>query len=367
MSATELIHNMQRGMLSALLLSGAGFAETAFDAPDLGSQMYPRLIRLAHSGDLNGRLLATFDCWDPGSVAPIFESSNEGKTWTEIARFPHRDGCCSTLYELPKTFGDNPEGTLIWATSFHNIVESGIEIWRSLDHGHTWAYYSTPVRGTTGLWEPEFAVNGAGQLQMFFASEEHKADGFDQTIDVMTTMDLKTFTKEHIVIGIPDSVARPGMPIVRQGKNGTFFMVYEICGTGCDVFFRSSTDSVNWGDPQNPGRRIESQGKFFRHAPNFTMLGDTLYVIGQTYHNPDATLAPENGQVVLVGQEGVWTEIQSPVQVPDVKGDTSPPYEFSNYSSAMVPGHDGKTLLGLAMRSLGEGLYKVFFGIAPLP
>ncbi|GGJ47269.1 exo-alpha-sialidase [Deinococcus roseus] len=362
-----------RGVTFALLLSPVAFAETPANtplgSPDLGSQMYPRLIRLAHSGEKNGTLLATFDSWAPDSVAPIFQSTDDGQTWNELSRFSHRDGCCSTLYELPSSFGDNPEGTLFWATSYQNIMESGIELWRSLDHGKSWNCYSIPVRGNTGLWEPEFAVNSAGQLQMYYSSEEHKADGFNQSLVVLTSKDGKTFSDEKTVVGMPDFVQRPGMPIVRQGSSGTFYLVYEICGTGCDVYFRTSKDGSDWGNPEDPGTRIVSDGKFFRHAPNFTVsnteAGDTLYMIGQTYHNPDGTLASNNGQVLLIGEKGGtgnWTEHPAPVQTPDPKGDLENPYDFTNYSSPLLLSQDGKALLGLGMKQQAIGLYKMFFG-----
>ena len=126
---------------------------------------YPRVVCLAYNGSANGRLIATFDSRVSGTpTTPVFQSTDNGSSWQEIARFSDTSTpriCCSGLYELPQAFGNNPAGTLFWATSVGIENPRGptaIRIWRSTNQGYNWSYYTTAVTGNTGLWEPEFAV-----------------------------------------------------------------------------------------------------------------------------------------------------------------------------------------------------------------
>src|ERR1044072_7353757 len=87
-----------------------------------GLGIYPRLIRLEHSGAANGRILASVTSSDAsGKLSPIMESTDEGATFHKIGFVRDSEGwkgqCCATLFELPSQVGAMPAGTLLWAAS----------------------------------------------------------------------------------------------------------------------------------------------------------------------------------------------------------------------------------------------------------
>jgi len=362
--------------LAALLLVLAGSAR-AQQALDLSRPTYyPRVIRLSQ-GPNAGRLLASFDA---GKAGAIYESPDQGKTWqhlTDVADPTPPHMCCSGLFEMPAAGGATPAGALLWATSI-GTDQGGrgpcsIRLHRSLDGGRTWQYYSTPVSGYIGLWEPEFILDNQGRLVVYYSSEEHKAEGYNQLLAHKVSTDGGlTWGAEVIDVGKADGHQRPGMAIVRRLPGGSYVMSYEICGLGCDAYLRTSPDGVSWGNPADPGTRIESTaGHHFAHAPTVAWAPQAgnpqgqLLAIGQLLlNNTDNAVAPDNGRVYMVNAQsgqGSWTEVPAPVPVPDAKDNPCP-----NYSSQLLPAVDGLTVLEVALKFQGDKCH-AFYQTAPLP
>jgi hypothetical protein len=94
--------------------------------------------------------------------------------------------CCSGLHEVSRTLGATTAGTLIWVTSvgtdWGGRSPCSIRAYYSQDNGHTWSYFSTPVSGFTGLWEPEFGLGAQCRLVVYYSSEERKASGYNQML-----------------------------------------------------------------------------------------------------------------------------------------------------------------------------------------
>lgn len=338
---------------------------------------YPRVIRLAHGGAATGRLLASFDV---GKAGAIYESPDNGKTWRPVADVaePMPPGsCCSGLYEVPQALGATAAGTLFWATSVGTDRGGrgpcSIRMYRSLDQGHNWTYFATPVSGFIGLWEPEFIVDAQGRLVVYYSSEERKASGYNQMLAHKVSTDGGlTWGEEVIDVGKTDGQLRPGMAIVRRLPSGRYLMSYEICGLGCDAYVRTSADGVSWGDPADPGTRVESTaGHHFAHAPTVAWApqpgnpNGQVLVIGQMLlNNTDNAVAPDNGRVYMVNTRngiGPWTETPAPVPVPDAKDNPCP-----NYSSQLLPAADGLTVLEVALNFVGDKC-QAFYQTAPLP
>lgn len=331
---------------------------------------YPRVIRLQHSGSFNGRLIASFDSGNTGS---IYQSTDEGVTWNPVYNLsentPPRN-CCSELYEVPAQLKDVAAGTLFWATSVGTDrtprTDCSIRIYKSTDHGLSWDYHATGVNGVAGLWEAEFAIDNKGRLLMFYSSEEHKASGFNQLIAHRVSTDGGyNWSKEVVDVAMNDNKKRPGMPTVIKLPDSTYVMCYEICGLNCDTYIRKSEDGSNWGDPAFLGTRVESaEGHHFSHAPTIAWANDgsangKLLVIGQVLKkNSDNAIAENNGKVFMVnsnGGSGLWTEVPVPVIT---RSDGSNPCE--NYSSQLLPSRDGKTVLELALKGKG-GVCRLFY------
>ncbi|WP_375436109.1 sialidase family protein [uncultured Hymenobacter sp.] len=364
-----------------LLLLGtlALLAPAAAQQPlDLGTTTYyPRVIRLEHAGPATGNLLASLDS---GPSGIFYESRNQGHTWQKVGTVtdntPPRT-CCSGLYEVPRDLPGTPAGTLFWSTSV-GTDQGGrgpcsIRLYRSPDQGRTWTYFSTPVSGYIGLWEPEFNLDSRGRLVVYYSSEESKARGYNQMLAHKVSADGgQTWGPEMIDVGKPDGLLRPGMATVRRLPNGQYAMAYEVCGQGCDVYIRTSPDGITWGDAATMGTRVEStEGHHFAHAPTLAWAPSAgapdgqLLVIGQLlFNNTDNKQAPQSGQVFMVNRrngQGPWQEVLAPVPVPDAKGHPCP-----NYTSQLLPATDGMTVLEVALRLTPDGC-RAFYNSAPLP
>ncbi len=332
---------------------------------------YPRVIRLAHNGSENGKLLVSFD--SEKSTAQFYSSADDGRSWQ-----PHssvRDStppghCCSGLYEVPQNLGKTKEGTLFWATSVGKPSEprsaTAIRIYQSTDAGKTWAYFSTPLTGKSGLWEAEFIIDSQGHLVMYYSSEEHKDQGYNQLLAHKVSTDGGlTWGEEVWDVAMNDGIQRPGMAIVRRLATGTYIMSYEICGSGCDVFVRTSADGTHWGTPTDRGTRVESTaGNHFAHAPTIEVTSDgDLLVIGQLLMNNQTNrITTNNGKILMINSAngtGLWKEMPAPVVVAGAKDDPCP-----NYSSQLLLSADKKRIIEITT-DYDNGICKVYFNNLP--
>ena len=338
---------------------------------------YPRTIRLQHqpTGTATGRLLASFDTND--TQAALFTSDDNGQTWQPLATVQDESGswhCCSGLWEFPQALGPFPAGTLIWSPSMacprDPRCDASIKIRRSTDGGRSWQAHATLVTGTVGLWEPEFIVDARGQLVAYYATEQYQADGFNQLLAHKVSTDGgRTWGPEVRDVALPDAAdrkMRPGMAIIRQMPDKTYAMVYEICGMGCDVFIRFSKDGLDWGNPTDPGTRIESdKGQHFAHAPSFTVAPDgSLLAVGQMVMDAAGKVTADNGRIIMVNRSagrGPWTQLAAPVPVPEAKDNPCP-----NYSSQLLLIPSTNTLLEVALKPDG-GTCRPYVATVPLP
>ena len=326
-----------------------------------GTNMYTRAIRLAHSGTANGQIIASTS-YDADHISSIYRSTDDGRTFSKIsaindARAP-QGVCCASIYELPQTVGDLPEGTLLFAASYGaGQLPMSLNLWASTDHGLTWTKRSTAITAAAGgqghLWEPELRVNAEGQLTMYYSDETQS--GHSQTLmEIFSPDGGKTFGRPYPVVELADSGARPGMAVVRELKNGTRIMTYEICGGGygCDVYYRTSKDGADWGDPAAAGSRIvASDGTRFQHTPSIAVVDDgsatgKLVLAGQVYVNSSGATDGGNGITLLTntgGGAGSWNRIVAPVRVPAAANNNC-----DNYSPTLVATADNAHVLEIS-------------------
>lgn len=358
---------------------------------------YPRLVRLAHGPTAsNGWIVVS-------TTGKLFLSKDDGKTFTFLTDAPAREGsrvrCCEGLYELPQAVGKLPAGTLVYSATYasgitpppagapatprqRNPREEGtpsIEVYTSSDQGTTWTYHSTPVsgrgeKGSGGLWEPEFIVSRDGALVMFWSDETYSC--CSQKLSKIRTVDGVTWKDSSDVVATTTQADRPGMIIVRRLPTGVYFMSYEICGdpkTGprCAAYYRISRDGWNYGNANDPGKRIETaSGQFFEHAPASIWSpspispNGVLLVVGQVLHNADGSVAQQNGRVLfmnaLLDGSGPWTPIPAPVEVPISYDNPCP-----NYSSALMPVQNGAALLEFASDFYALNKCGMYFATKP--
>ncbi len=333
--------------LSAAFVSAAS-AATGPAIPD--STLYPRLIRIAHGGAANGRILAS-------TTGRILESVDEGKSFRLIGRPTPVAGsserCCATLFEMPRTVGSLKEGTLLYAASHFTGDVPSMEVYQSGDEGHTWSFHSVIKRAGDakhGLWEPHFSVPRESALVVFWSDETDSC--CSQKLMQARSTDGRTWIDFRDTVATAVQSDRPGMVTTAMLPDGAFFMTYEVCGHfQCGVFARTSKDGWNFGDPADLGRLLRTaDGSYFAHAPQTVWVpngGGTLLVIGQMLYKGDGTVDMlRNGRTIFRNTsrdgEGAWIEMAAPVDVPRSYDNYCP-----NYSSALLP-VAGNSLLELA-------------------
>lgn len=363
-------------LISALSVAGAVTPVRAAAGTEVGAGMYPRVVRLQHSGAANGTYVSSsvaFPADRPHGVARIYTSRN-GRDHRAIATISDptasRGICCGTLYELPAPVGTLPAGTLLWSASFGGDDHSAsqpmvIRVWRSTDQGRTWQFLSTlaTARNAGGLWEPEFSIAANGRLVAHYADETDP--DHSQKLVQVTSANGVDWTAPADVVAVPNRADRPGMPGVRKLPDGTFLMTYEICGPtySCATFLRTSPDGLRWGAVTAAGTRpATADGTHFRHTPTIVLKGWTIVLIGQVLVNAGGTAQNGNGGAILVGTlGGTWTKRAAPVAVAGpVVGSPGP---VQNYSPSLVFSADGRTLVEVTTADKA-GLSTVYAGTA---
>jgi hypothetical protein len=341
---------------------------------------YPRLIRQSHHANatLNGRLVASISSNENGQpVGGIYASGDDGKTFARVGAIADpeftKGQCCGTLYELPVAVGALPAGTLLYSASV-GASRPGVamenRIYQSAD-----GRFARNGAGT-GIWEPEFGIAKSGELVCYYSDET--LAGHSQVLVETTTRDGVNWTAPQTIVAGDDPNARPGMPIVRRLPNGDYFMTFENCYAGpldCAMRAKRSPDGLNWGAPNDAGFRLETaSGQFFRHAPTFEwspvagQANGMLIAIGQILVDkngiPDAS---GNGKTMFTNSaadgSGPWRAVASPLAIPN------PPLLTNwcqNYSSALLPSADGKTLTMLQTDGGADNSCRTRFGNATL-
>lgn len=351
--------------------------------------MYPRLIRLR-----DGRILlsvATSSGKGITDMARIYESSDEGRTFRQLSEIRDpaasqgRGGCCGSLLELP-----GPSGALLWAgvAGMKNRApgrRAELRVWRSRDGGRNWAYLSSCAiapDGTPwnrGFWEPELTVDAQGRLVCYYADETEP--GHDQVISAAFSTDGGVSWGSRTVIVAPGRHDRPGMPVVRRLPDGSYLMVYELCGpsegAACAVHQRRSADGSTWGDAAGRGGVVRTvDGGYLHHAPTLAWApgggpAGRILLVGGLLRDARGRLArPASGATVLMstdGGQGRWFQHPAPVRVSFSKRPDHFEVVCTNYSSTLLPLSDGAGLLEVATKRSKDGRCQAHVSSAPLP
>jgi len=338
------------------------------------SNAYGRIIRLAHSGSANGRLLATFEHWNGGTPGFLIEQSlDDGATWTQIGAV--RDGETGAghpwttmwqpfLFEFPRQLGAYPAGTLLLVG---NVLPSDTSVthfqsWRSTDHGATWQYVNTfqtggSVNGHSGIWEPFLMLDKAGRLVCYF-SDERQGSTYSQFLGQIASTDGGvTWSGETQNTASSRQNDRPGMVTITQMPNGDYAEAFEVCiPYPCEVHVKTSTDGDTWGaGPTDLGNPVQtSNGVFANSSPYIVWVPDgspngQLLLDSHWANANPADYAPETYRTMFANTNkgvGPWQEIPTPwAPAPPSSGC------FANYSPALLPSADGARVLMMAASS----------------
>jgi hypothetical protein len=367
-------------VLGGLVGAAPAAAQTAHLLYD-GPATYPRVIRLAHSGPNNGRLVASVNSTTDGDgVGVVLESRDGGQSFKQISTILEPDGtrgrgqCCGTLFELPRGLGAMPAGTLLWANTTGWEVPSGDRhvkqrLWRSPDHGRTWTFLADVAVSANqyNAWEPELSMAADGRLVLHWADESDKPN-HDQKIVQVRSRDGVHWTDQRDTVKNSEFSVRPGMPVVRQLPDGAYFMVYEICNLHeplCSIYFRTSSDGWDYGDPLSLGTGVRTaDGKYPRHTPTIDVTASgMILLVSEMLVNADGSHAVDNGGAVLVNDHrgvGPWREIPAPAGTPGVNNEGC-----RNFSPTLLAAPDDRSLLEITT-DLDGGVCKAYYATGPI-
>ncbi|MFI7003335.1 exo-alpha-sialidase [Nocardia sp. NPDC050175] len=360
------------------------------------SSFYPRLIRLEHSGTANGTIVASVNTLQ--QTGAIIASIDGGKTFRQrgtISDSVSRKGsqlCCSALFELPTAVGDMPAGTLLWAdTVFSDVLDVVLRhveqrLWASRDHGAQWEFVSSIATSNSlfsftdwgpllpSAWEPSLSMSADGQLVAFYSDETDSRDHSQKLVQVRSPDGVHWVNQTDTVVSDVKYV-RPGMANALRLPDGSYFLSYEICNTDkvhqCLAYFRRSTDGWNYGDPRFLGTMVRTgtDGGYTQHAPYPAWSpgpgpNGTLLLSGQMVSSVDGTVTPKTGRTILANDtmgDGNWYEIPAPIVI---DGITDAPCK--NYSSALLPAPDGKSVIEAATDLDSNGVCRAYYAEGPL-
>lgn len=335
-----------------LLCTGAAIAAAPDDvvgqrlAPGIG---YASAVRLEHqSGELDdGRMLLVYEPSEAGDI-PLYESRDDGDRWQRIGEIdeaghgnakgwalrwqPH-------LSELARTSGDLPAGTLLLAANAirrddaDRITDQDLQLYASRDGGKTWTYRSSIVAGggqpsdrlNKGVWEPYIVVLDDGRMVVFYSSEQHKAQGFNQLLAHKVSSDGgRSWGKEVFDVALPGGVERPGMAIIERVPGRGYAMVYEnIDNTGGarngQVHIKFSRDGLDWGKADDRGTPIQTaSGAWPSACPTIRWLpGDTeagVLVVAAQRAGGGGDAGGRTFYWNADGGRGPWWETPAPVR-----------------------------------------------------
>lgn len=237
------------------------------DRPAPGT-LYARAVRLHRPSHGNGAgraarprpILATFEQYvDTTPVFPVFRSTDDGHTWSQISAVHDTVNSWGLryqpfLYELPRAFAGLPAGTVLCAGNSipHDLSRTKIDVYASFDRGRTWRFLSSvahggraiPDNGETPVWEP-FLLLHRNRLVCYYSDQRDPRYG--QKLVHQVTHDLRTWGPVVDDFTSPVYTDRPGMTTVAALPGGRWIMTNEAGGGPVGSFF-----AVHYKIARNP-------------------------------------------------------------------------------------------------------------------
>ncbi len=321
---------------------------TVYDPGTPKSQIwetYAKVIKLEHSGEHNGTLLATHEQRPNNSSDhlfryPIFRSTDDGDTWERIALVDdtyNRNptvGYQPYLFELPEDIGEFKKGTILLGgcTRTNNQAQTIMVLYYSTDVGETWktwgnidvggAYHSDQYT-SDGLWEPVFMYEESTKRLYCFYSDEMDPDHSQRLVYKYTT-DMKTWSEKYEAVACDNKMLRPGMvALTKMGDK--YALAFELGGIraegGYPIYVKIADSLGDWGDPADyghlvsaPGDKIMGSGPAIAWTPNGGECG-TLFVTahgmlsGHTHSKCDLFLSFDYGETFIAINNPIPTMI----------------------------------------------------------
>ncbi len=238
---------------------------------------YNKIIKLEHSGENNGTLLATHETVGWGDPRyPVYKSTDDGKTWEEISKVDDtynkgaQVGYQPFLLELPEDIGDFKKGTIFMAscTRVDPNQTTILVMHYSTDIGKSWKTIGNIVVGgeynkgtdgnrlaSDGVWEP-CLVYDSGKIYCFYSDE--RDNEHSQRIVFKSTSDGVNWSAEKEAAASAELHHRPGMATVTKMGNGQYALAFEMISPIRQIYIKFTDTIDDWGDPADLGKAIKT-------------------------------------------------------------------------------------------------------------
>lgn len=289
----------------------------------------PRVLYARSAQFDDGTLLATWENYSPEPPPvyfPIFQSKDNGQTWSEISRVQDTQQKWGLryqpfLYILPEDFAGYKKGTVLLSGSSipTDLSKTQIELYVSTNKGKTWKFLSHiaaggaafPTNGLTPVWEP-FLMLHQNKLICYYSDQRENAT-YGQKMVHQTTTNLLNWGPVVNDVTYPTYGDRPGMPTVARLPNGKFIMTYEY-GGGPDL--SPYTFPVYFKTSSNPEAFGSATGRVIKTADGVIPVGSP-YVVWSPVGGPNGTIIVSCGTrtEIFINKnlgEGPWTMIATP-------------------------------------------------------
>jgi hypothetical protein len=274
------------------------------NVPQTYGCLYPKTTECT-----DGSLLATFEQPAVLPVFPIYKSTNNGATWTQISSVADTvngwgNRCCAFLYTLPAALGNFAAGTVLCAGISAPLNDSAtyLELYASTNNGSSWSFVATIATGgsytTTAIWEP-YLLLANGTLICYYSDSRDSAHS--QKLSLQSSTNGVTWSAQQNVVALSPETLRPGMPVVSKLANGNYFLTYEVVNEASDTptYFQISANPLSW-NTTSIGTLIGSGG-----SPYNTVLPDGTLLYND-YSSANVSINTDNGA-------GSWTSVITPV------------------------------------------------------
>ncbi|KAK0388838.1 hypothetical protein NLU13_5081 [Sarocladium strictum] len=296
-----------------------------FTPPEGSRALYPRVAELS-----DGTILATVSWKDPNAALayfPIYESKDHGWTWTHISNVTDDVNGLGmwaqpALYQLHEPFGKFPEGTVLASGNSAGNTSTNIDLYASLDLGHSWEFVSNVARGgrpntTNGadpIWEP-WIMPYNGEMGVFYSDQRDPAHG--QKLCHQESTDLLNWGEVVNDVASLNYTNRPGMTVIDHiESSGKWIFVYEFPERAGDLSYFQNTYPIYYKLGNNPFD--------FRYSDGFPLIANestgngSPYVVYTSAGGPNGTLIVSDGDTQsvftnnYVGRVDKWAMKQQP-------------------------------------------------------
>ncbi|KAK3717728.1 hypothetical protein LTR37_005499 [Vermiconidia calcicola] len=313
---------------------------TVFDPPE--NYTVPRTLYARVRALECGTLLATWENYLPtdnpdetcpdncpiNPYMPIYQSTNQGRTWSERAKvFDQVNGWGlryqPELYEMTEEIGEYPAGTLLLAANSipADLSVTKIDVYASTDKGFTWSFVSNvaigglalPENQYTPIWEP-FILTYDHQIVLYY-SDQREPEGQNNTLGQkmvhQTTSDLLNWGPIVDDVHYANNTFRPGMPTISELPDGNWILTYEFYGAPEEafaVYYRISPDPLTFD---------QREGVFLSPRDGTIPVGSP-YNVWTPAGGPHGTIVVSDGnhrELYLnkeLGAPDAWTSLATP-------------------------------------------------------